>query len=93
VEAAFFVEQAVGGEDMEVRVEDEVVAEDQYLCFRFTRSPGRKDVVIVVEASSSLDNTWTELARSTNGAPFSVPAAVSQTPRDANSPYDIIMDE
>lgn len=62
---------------------------DQYLCFRFTRSPGRKDVVIVVEASSFLDNTWTELARSTNGAPFSIPAAVSQTPRDANSPYDI----
>jgi hypothetical protein len=27
VEASFFVEQAVGGKDMEVRVEDEIVAE------------------------------------------------------------------
>lgn len=49
------------------------------LTLTFQRDPSRSDVSIVVEAQSGLGGTWSEIARSTNGADFTGSAAVSET--------------
>ena len=49
------------------------------LTLTFQRDPSRSDVTIVVEAQSGLGGTWSEIARSTNGAGFTGSAAVSET--------------
>jgi len=52
-------------------------AESRRLTLSFRRDPSRNDVSMIVEAQSSLGDTWTEIARSTNGGRFTGTASVS----------------
>jgi hypothetical protein len=53
--------------------------ESRRLTLTFQRDPSRSDVSIVVEAQSGLDDAWSEIARSSNGADFTGAAAVSES--------------
>ena len=57
----------------------ETYAEGDRLTLRFDRSAERSDITIFVEASDTLGGTWTELACSVHGAPFTGPGTVSET--------------
>lgn len=51
----------------------------RYLSLSFSRDPSRNDVTVVVEVQSSIAGTWTEIARSVNGAAFTGEGGVTET--------------
>lgn len=53
-------------------------AEGSRLSLSFRRLPTRNDISIAIEAANSLDEPWTEIARSTLGAPFTGPAIITE---------------
>jgi hypothetical protein len=55
-------------------------AGSERLAVSFRRLSSRSDIVIAVEASSSLDGPWLEIAKSANGAPFSGTAIITENP-------------
>jgi alpha-tubulin suppressor-like RCC1 family protein len=60
----------------------------RYLSLNFRRDPSHNDVTIVVEAQAKLGGTWTEIARSANGAAFTGPGGVTETDA-ANGTKDV----
>ena len=86
------VEYALGGDPMGGTTGTAILPQvgrsaGNVLEFRFTRYLDRNDLTLTVQATDALAGPWTDLARSTSGAPFVVlePGATATETGDGNS--------